>query len=369
MPLQSTNFAGVLEELSIVDLSRGFAGAFCGHALAQLGAKVQAVRSVDTDLYSEEKERMVALDRCKAVESFDCYDPENLERVAELCRGAAMVIEERPYGGWPAHQPIAAKILAAEPDLTAICISPFGLSGPHAHYAAAPLNTYHSAGHAQQIPCDSLWPEYKTRPPVQAGGYWGESQAGLLAAVAALAIVTGNGNWKGHIIDCSKQEALLQMHWTELVKYPNSGRLIDRLEPSITFVGGVLPSSDGFVQVVALEQHQWEGLVKLLGEPEWMTSEDYESQKMRVAQWEKVTKLLAQETAKHTRQMLFTEGQALGVPIAPIMSIAELKVDKELSRRGVFDNASELSPSAPRWDNSVYSYEGEERGPSKKGIK
>ena len=73
---------------------------------------------------------MVALDRCKAVESFDCYDPENLERVAELCRGAAMVIEERPYAGWPAHQPIAAKILAAEPDLTAICISPFGLSGP-----------------------------------------------------------------------------------------------------------------------------------------------------------------------------------------------------------------------------------------------
>ena len=56
------------------------------------------------------------------------------------------------------------------------------------------------------------------------------------------------------------------------------------------------------------------GLVKLLGEPEWMTSEDYESQKMRVAQWEKVTKLLAQETAKHTRQMLFTEGQALVSP-------------------------------------------------------
>ena len=75
---------------------------------------------------------------------------------------------------------------------------------------------------------------------------------------------------------------------------------------------------------------------------------------MRVAQWEKVTKLLARN-AKHTRQMLFVEGQALGVPIAPIMSIAELKVDKELSRRGVFDNTSELNPPAPRWDNSVFS--------------
>ena len=106
MPLKSTNFAGVLKELRIVDLSRGFAGAFCGHALAQLGAKVQAVRSIDTDLSSEEKQRMVALDHRKTVESFDCYDPENLERVAELCRGAAMVIEERhtPGGRAPAYR-------------------------------------------------------------------------------------------------------------------------------------------------------------------------------------------------------------------------------------------------------------------------
>tara|TARA_B100001059_G_scaffold91738_1_gene90636 strand:- start:11962 stop:13041 length:1080 start_codon:yes stop_codon:yes gene_type:complete len=358
VPLQSTDFSRVLEELRIVDLSRGFAGAFCGHALAQLGARVHAVRNIDADLSSEERQRMLALDHHKAVESFDCYDPENLDRVAELCHGAAMIIEERPCAGWPTQQPIAAHVLAAEPDLTAICISPFGLYGPHASYAAAPLNTYHSAGHAQQIPCDSLWPEYKTRAPMQAGGYWGESQAGLLAAVAALAVVTGNGSWKGHIIDCSKQEALLQMHWTELVKYPNSGRLVDRLEPSITFVGGVLPSSDGFVQIVALEQHQWEGLVKLLGEPEWMASEDYTSQKKRVAQWEKVTGLLAQETVKHTRQTLFVEGQALGVPIAPIMSIAELKVDKALSRRGVFGNVGEENPLGPRWDNSVFSYGG-----------
>ena len=113
---------------------------------------------------------MVALDRCKAVESFDCYDPENLERVAELCRGAAMVIEERPYAGWPAHQPIAAKILAAEPDLTAICISPFGLSGPHAHYAAAPLNPTTAPATRNRFPVTHFGRNIKPDPPSKRGG-------------------------------------------------------------------------------------------------------------------------------------------------------------------------------------------------------
>lgn len=354
MSLQSTNFARVLQGLRIVDLSRGFAGAFCGHALAQLGASVLAVRANDPDLSGEERERMGALDCAKTTEHFDCYAPENFDRLSTLCSGAALVIEDRPARGWPGDQPLAARLMAVEPSITAICISPFGLSGPHADFAAEPLNTYHSAGHAQQIPCDPLWQDYKTRAPLQAGGYWGESQAGLIAAVAALATVTGNGNWKGHIIDCSKQEALLQMHWTELVKYPNDGKLVDRLQPNITFLGGVLPASDGFVQIVALEQHQWEGLVKLLGEPQWMSTADYSNQKSRVKRWEEVSEKLAEETIKHPKQTLFVEGQALGVPIAPIMSIAELKSDAGITRRGVLGNKEASDSSAPRWDNSVF---------------
>ena len=354
MSLIKTSFSGILEGVRVVDLSCGFAGAFCGHSIAQLGATVVAVRSSDISLSGEDLQRMEALDSAKIVENFDCYNPQNIGRIIALCEGSALLIEDRPADGWPMSQPLASRLLGEQGSLTAICISPFGLSGPHANFQAEPLNSYHSAGHAQQIPYDPLWPEYKSRPPLQAGGYWGESQSGLIAAVAALAVVTGNGNWQGHIIDCSKQEALLQMHWTELVRYPNSGSVVDRLEPNITFVGGILPTSDGYVQIVCLEEHQWEGLITLLGKPKWMASADYATQAMRVESSEVLSRLLAVETQNHTKFKLYQEGQALGVPIAPIMKVDELQGDAGLQQRGVFSGNGEAG-CLPRWDGSVFS--------------
>ena len=353
--MKKKKMTGVLDGVRVVDLSAGLAGAFCAHALSQIGASVLALRPNWAPWNSNSTaEQLSVLDSIKNVVDLDYYDPECFARVAHLCNGAQLIIEERPSQGWPLGEPIAGRLIAQDPSSTAICISPYGLTGPCASYAAEPLNTYHSAGHAQQIPCDALWPEYKSRPPLQAGGYWGESQSGLIAAIVAMAVLTGNGNWRGTIIDCAKQEALLQMHWTELVRYPNSGKVVDRLEPTITFVGGIQPARDGYVQIVCLEQHQWESLVKLLDEPEWMQSADLATQLMRVSRWEEVAKLLSRETKKYDREYLFREGQALKVPIAPILSASDIKNDGDLIRRGLFSGDDKVGNTLPRWDGSVF---------------
>ena len=356
MEMKKKKLTGVLSGLRVVDLSAGLAGAFCGHALAQIGASVLALRPNPTGGCSNpDFEHMQVLDSIKNIEKLDYYDPKYFDTLAGFCDGAQLIIEERPSQGWPLGEPISGRIMGKNSSLTALCISPNGLTGPRANYAAEPLNIYHSAGHAQQIPCDPLWPEYKTRPPLQAGGFWGESQSGLIASIVAIAVLTGNGDWKGNIIDCSKQEALLQMHWTELVRYPNSGKIVDRLEPTITFVGGIQPARDGYVQIVCLEQHQWESLVKLLGEPDWMLSPDLATQAMRVSRWEEVADLLSKETRKYAKEYLFREGQALKVPIAPILTIADIKNDEDLVRRGLFSRGDEVEGGLPRWDGSVFS--------------
>ena len=141
------------------------------------------------------------------------------------------------------------------------------------------------------------------------------------------------------------------MHWTELVRYPNSGKVVDRLDPSITFIGGVLPAKDGFVQIVCLEQHQWDALIKLLNHPQWMLASDLATQAMRINKSVEVAELLSNETKKYDKQQLYIDGQALKVPVAPIMTISELKNDTGLMKRGALEYGA--TPT-PRWDSAVF---------------
>ena len=46
------------------------------------------------------------------------------------------------------------------------------------------------------------------------------------------------------------------------------GSVEHRVERSFRY-GGVIPCADGYVELLTLEQRQWHGLVKLLGDPRW----------------------------------------------------------------------------------------------------
>ena len=72
---------------------------------------------------------------------------------------------------------------------------------------------------------------------------------------------------------------------------------------------------------------------------------------MRIARSIEVVELLSNETKKYKKQRLYLEGQALKVPIAPIMNISELKSDMGLIKRGAFQGGRD---SAPRWDGAVF---------------
>ena len=52
MEMKKKKLTGVLSGLRVVDLSAGLAGAFCGHALAQIGASVLALRPNPSGGYS-----------------------------------------------------------------------------------------------------------------------------------------------------------------------------------------------------------------------------------------------------------------------------------------------------------------------------
>lgn len=334
-----------LSDLRVLEIASTEAGAFCTYALAGLGAQVTKV--LPNSMAPS------PIDFKKKIVAIEAFDNTLLDAVRGLAKNANVVVEDLPPG---VRTGLLSKLLSDVPGLFAASISPFGLSGPHAQMQAYPLNLYHAAGHAQQIPCNALWPDMASRAPLQAGGNWGEAQVGLLAAIAIVACYLAGEKCAGAIIDCSKQDLLINMNWTEVVRFPNENKVVSRFNPFITFVGGVLPARDGFLQLVLMEDHQWRGTMKILGNPEWSEAEKYRTHKSRCALWQEIAELLAQETRKFDRQYLFEKGQREGVPIAPILSLTEVLSDGGLARRGVWDDVK--GPDGrkvrmPRWDAAV----------------
>ena len=346
-------FATVLLGRRVIEVSGGLAGEHCGHALAGFGAEVLLVRpptpepSVGVSHPLDQRKRIVELDP---------WTDEGFEALVRLTLDCDVFIEDRPPLGWPGGHPLSPRLVQRNPQLLAICLSPFGLTGPYANYAAYPLNSYHAGGNAQQIPCDPLRPEDSTRSPLQAGGQWGEAQAGTLAAIATLADLLDGEHHAGKTIDCSKQEALISFNWTEVARYINEGRSPTRLAPLATIVGGVLPTQDGFVQVAVREDHQWAALARLLERPEWAEDPLLSSRAARSSRWREVANLLAVATRQFTTRQLHLSGRELGIPIAAVLSLPELLADADLAARSAWEDigaAGGTSMKLPRWDASV----------------
>lgn len=340
----------VLLNKRVVEMSGGLAGQHCGYTFAGLGASVVTVRSTQSGGPGGEAS---PLDLKKTVVAVNPETPEGFEALVQLCAHCDLFVEDRPPLGWPAGGPLSIRLLERNPRLLAVCLSPFGMTGPYSDYAAYPLNSYHSGGNAQQIPCDFLRPEDRNRPPLQAGGQWGEAQAGTLAAAAALACLLNRDRYAGTVIDCSKQEALISVNWTEIARYPNEGRSPSRLAPLATIVGGLLPTRDGYVQIAVREDHQWKALAQLLEHPEWAEDPLLSSRVARTSHGPDISHLLAAETVKFPTQHLHLRGRSLGIPIAAVLSPAQLLADPDLAARGVWEEIDATGLKLPRWDRSV----------------
>ncbi len=323
-----------LHGLRVVEISSGLAGAQCGHALAGLGAEVVVLRRPPAA--GEAAQALQPLDALKHVASFDPWPAESFEPLVRRCADAVLLIEERPSQGWPAGGPLAPRLVQRLPRLIALCLSPFGLEGPHRDFAAFPLNTYHVGGHAQQIPCDPLRPQDAARAPLQAGAQWGEAQAGGLAAVAAVAALLDAEHHRGRVIDCSKQEALISFNWTDVARFFNEGRSPTRLAPLATIVGGILPAADGFVQIAVREDHQWAALAGLLGHPEWAQDPRLATRAARSERVREVATMLAEQTRRFKARHLHLAGRDAGIPIAAVMDWQALLDDADLQSRGAW---------------------------------
>lgn len=321
--MNSVNF---LSGLSILELGGGIASAAAGATLQGLGGIVSVLETdrhypgfgseyeSDTRAYlSYGKGRIAGHEWPDALSGVDIV---LADRVSQPTLGLGDPVDPSEYCTWVAKQPIGCWTT----------ISAFGLTGTYADYLLDDFTCLAAGGMLAAMPG---FPEDLSVPM----GAQALVCAGRVAALAALhGLEERRGTSKPVHVDVSAQEAAiavglrLEMAHT-LFNCP--GRPGEMRHPPPT---GTFQCTDGYIRIMAVEAHQWRGVVEALRHPEWASGID--SAQDRFTREADITREVTRWTRVRTKSACAQTLQSFGVPATPVNEIRELTTSAQYAARG-----------------------------------
>jgi crotonobetainyl-CoA:carnitine CoA-transferase CaiB-like acyl-CoA transferase len=251
----------------------------------------------------------------------------------ELVKGVDILVEDTTPGTMERLGLGYETLKEINPSLIMTSVTPYGQTGPYRGYKARHLNIYHVSGQAHFSYNVERLPG---QPPVQGGGYIGDYDAGLSAGVATLAALYRRGfNGIGQHIDISREEALTSLDRVDIGAFANEGADTSKRRRR-GMLGGVMPCRDGYVVIAAAQQQQWEGLVKLMGSPDWAKGEKCKDEFARSDNAAELQPLIEEWMLQHTKEEIYHGGQKFGCPAGPVNSAAGVFNSPQIKARGFF---------------------------------
>jgi len=365
-----------LDGLKVLEYCQMISGPYCGKLLADLGAEVIKVEEPpagdaartrgpfpDDIPHPDKSGLFLYLNTNKLGITLSPRTTSGCQVLQRLAEQADVLIEDRPPGEMADLGLDYAALSALNPRLVVTSITPFGQTGPYRDYKSHHLNLYHASGHSSFFYVAPK--ERRKEPPVVAGGEVGDYDGGLAAAVATLAalfsrLTTGQGQH----IDISKFEALLALERVVVARFANTPEPPDW--PGM--VGGLLPCQDGHVVITAVQEHQWQALMELMGNPAWAQDEECRNEITRSQHRDEIQPLLEEWMAQHPKEELYHKGQTFGVPIGPVRTSAEIANWPQARQRGFFTHldhpqAGELEYPTAAYRMSETPWQGERAAP------
>lgn len=334
-----------LAGITVVENGKGVAASYAGRILALMGAtviKVERPQKGDPLRYEvpmlptkpEISALFTYLNVNKASVTLDPSTPLGRELLCELLNRGTIFIDDthpRTRSEWG----IAAEdICPSQRDLIYVSVLPFGAVGPHSEYRAHELTVFHAGGEGYLMPNGLALEMFPDRPPVKIYGHFAELIGGTSAVCATIAALLVHSEVGGQFVDVSVQDANVANSCFAIQRL-GDGVLENRHTRSFKY-GGVMKCSDGYVQILVLEEHQWKGLVKLMGEPAWALQPDLEDPLERGRRGAEINKHLRAWAITQKVDDLVKQGQALSVPLAKYAGPADILESEQSRARAMF---------------------------------
>lgn len=340
---------GILTGIRVLEDCRLVCGPFCTKLLADLGAEV--VKIEEPGLGDEARRRgpfvgdvphpegsglFFYLNTNKKGITLNLDSASGRKVFRALTQHVDLIVEDNPPALNVERGLDYEHLRATNRRLVLTSITPFGQSGPYKDYKAYHLNTFHGGGEGYVLPGGWGYKLFPEREPIQGPGFLGDLRAGLMAAIATLVALYHQGaTGKGQHVDLSKQEALLIYSSPDLGRYPNE-EFIETRATRFHIGTGIARCKDGYAHRNPTEEHHWQSLVQLMGNPDWANEERFKDRASRARYIEEVDERIGEWMREHTREEVFHGGQALGCPTAPVNSAEDLLRSEQLQARGFF---------------------------------
>jgi formyl-CoA transferase len=328
-----------LSDVTVIDLSRVFAGPYCTMMLGDLGATVikveQPGKGDDTRQFGPpyiagESAYYLGLNRNKHSITIDFSKPEGKQRLLNLIKDAAVLVENfRP--GTLARQGLSYEDLSAiNPGLIYCSISGYGESGP---YRSRPGYDFVAQAESGLM---SVTGEIDGEPQ-RVGSPIGDQSAGMYACIAILAALrVRDRTGKGQHIDISLLESTVSLLGNVSSNYLISG------EEAVRYGNGhpnIVPyqafrTRDGYIVVSCGNDRLYQTFCHLIGRDDLATDPRFATNPQRVRNRRELIPQLQEQFLQRDSEEWLSALRAVGIPCGPINTVSQIFNDPQIQARG-----------------------------------
>ena len=341
--------AGPLTGVRVIDISAVLSGPLAGGILADQGADVIKVETLDGDIVRRMGGKpdgvtagFVTANRGKRSIAVDVKTEAGLGIVKELLSDADVLIQnfrpgaiERMGLGEPVVRELNRRIIF-------VSISGFGESGPYAHKRVYDPVIQSLSGLAD------IQRDRQTGRPMMIRTVIPDKTTGLTAAQAiTAALFSRERTGEGQHIRLAMIDAMLSLAWAEgMAAYTVVGHE-DNVPPE-TRPDLIYQTLDGYITAGAVSDAEWQGMCRALGQEQWLTDERFATPASRVRNATERLNLTAEVLATRESGYWLPRLDAEGVPSAPVLSRRELLDHEQIAANQLIEEMDQPGIGAIR---------------------
>ena len=326
------NLTKSFQGLRVLDFSTTIAGPHCTRMLADMGAEVIKIETAEGETM---RTRPPLRDNCSTVFGqlnigknslvLDLKSPDGIKVIRRLVASTDILVENFRPGVMRRLKLDYNSLKELNPKLIYCSISGYGQTGPSAELPAYAPVIHAASGYDM---AHLAYQPGRSRPD-----YCGIYHADVLTGVYAFGAISAalyqrHGTQLGQHIDVSMLESMLsltlnELQWSQFEVKPTQRPLF-----------GPIATADGYVMVAVASEKTFQGLMKVIGRPEWIGDPRFALYADRRDNWADLMDGVEAWSATVTTADCLAALNREGVPSSAYRTVAEALNDPQIAHRG-----------------------------------